>query len=153
MTKAGMCVSLGCDGSATNDSSNLLDTLRMAYLMQTFYSKQRGGSPSPYELLKMASVNGAKTLGCEELGSLEAGKGADLFMIDSETLELAGTLHDPKNLLAHVGCTGPVWLTMVNGRVVYREGQLTGIDERKLAAQAEAVCDRSLRSVFPQVFS
>ena len=42
MTKAGMKLGLGCDGSATNDSSNLLDSLRMAYLMQAFHSKERG---------------------------------------------------------------------------------------------------------------
>jgi hydroxyatrazine ethylaminohydrolase len=114
MQDAGITISLGCDGSATNDSSNLLDSLRLAYVMQCSQSRKRGGTVSPYEILKIATVNGAKTLGCEELGSLEEGKGADLFMLDTETLELAGTLHDPKNLLAHVGCTGPVWLTMVN---------------------------------------
>ncbi len=149
MRSEGMLISLGCDGSATNDSSNLLDSLRMAYLMQAYHSKVRGGSPSPYDLLKMATVNGAKTLGCEELGSLELGKGADLFMVDAGTLELAGTLHDPKTLLARVGVTGPVWLTMVDGKVVYAEGQLKGVDERKLAAEAEVVCTRSLRDICP----
>jgi len=152
MTKAGMTVSLGCDGSATNDSSNLLDSLRTAWLMQAFFSKQRGGSPSPYEMLKIATGNGAKTLGCAELGSLAPGKGADLFMIDTEKLDLAGTLHDPKNFLAHTGCTGPVWLTMVNGKTVFHDGQLCGIDEQKLAAEAEAVCNRSIRSLFPGFF-
>jgi hydroxyatrazine ethylaminohydrolase len=154
MTRAGMTIGLGCDGSATNDSSNLLDTLRMTYLMQCFYAKQRGGAPSPYDLLKMATVNGAKILGCEKLGSLEAGNGADLFMVDSETLELAGSLHDPKNLLAHVGLTGQVWLTMVNGKVVWQEGRLGGIeDEKALAAKADSVCDRALRGLFPAVFA
>ena len=149
MRREGMLISLGCDGSATNDSSNLLDSLRMAYLMQAYHSKVRGGSPSPYDLLKMATVNGAKTLGCDELGSLELGNGADLFMVDAGTLELAGTLHDPKTLLARVGVTGPVWLTMVDGKVVYADGELKGVDERKLAAEAEAVCTRSLRDISP----
>jgi hydroxyatrazine ethylaminohydrolase len=74
-------------------------------------------------------------------------------MIDSGVLELSGALHDPKNLLAHVGLTGPVWLTMVNGKVVYREGRLTNIDERALAEKAESVCDEVLRSKFPGIFS
>jgi hydroxyatrazine ethylaminohydrolase len=154
MTKAGMTIGLGCDGSATNDSSNLLDTLRMAYLMQCFYTNQRNGAPSPYDLLKMATVNGAKILGCEKLGSLEAGNGADLFMVDTEVLELAGTLHDPANLLAHVGITGSVWLTMVNGKVVWQEGHLAGVeDEKALAAKAEKVCSGALRDLFPAVFA
>ena len=57
----GICISLGCDGSATNDSSNLLDTLRMAYLMQAWHTKARGGCVTAYDLLKAATINGAKT--------------------------------------------------------------------------------------------
>ena len=52
-------------------------------------------------------------------------------MIDTETLELAGALHDPKNLLARVGLTGPVWMTMINGNIVYKDGILKGVDERE----------------------
>jgi len=145
MQKAGVCISLGCDGSATNDGSSLLDAMRTAWMMQAYHSKARGGCISPYEMLKIATVNGAKTLGREDLGSLAPGKGADLFLLNTEKLELTGTLHDPKNLLARVGCTGPVDLTMINGRVVFRDGMLTGIDERELARRGEEVCTRVLR--------
>ncbi len=149
MTKAGMKLGLGCDGSATNDSSNLLDSLRMAYLMQAFHSKERGTSPSPYAMLKIATAGGAELLGRKDLGSLEPGKAADLFMIDTEKLEFAGATHDPANLLARAGVTGPVWLTMVNGKVVYADGRLVRIDEEKLAAEAEATCTRVIRSRSP----
>ncbi len=142
----GVLASLGCDGSATNDSSNLLDSLRMAYLMQAFHSKERGGCISPYELLKIATTSGAKTLGRTDIGSLEAGKAADLFMIDTNKLELTGTWHDPANLLARGGVTGPVWLTMVGGEVVAREGRLVNIDEEKLAYEGEKVCTEVLRN-------
>ncbi|PWJ50859.1 amidohydrolase [Faecalicatena contorta] len=142
----GVLLSLGCDGSATNDSSNLLDSLRMAYLMQAFHSKQRGGCITPYELLKIATINGAKTLGRDDIGSLEIGKAADLFMIDTTNLELTGTWHDPANLLARGGVTGPTWLTMVGGNVVSREGRLVGIDEEKLSHEGEQVCTDVLRN-------
>ena len=145
MQDAGVCLSLGCDGSATNDSSNMLDTLRIAYLMQAYHSKQRGGNVSAYDILKMGTIEGAKTLGRPDLGSLEEGKAADLFLVDTEKLEFAGALHDPKNFLARVGAAGPVWMTMINGKVVYRDGVLTGIDEERLAAEGEAVCTRVLR--------
>ncbi len=145
MTEAGVCVSLGCDGSATNDSSSLLDSMRTAWMMQAWHSKQRGGCISPYEMLKIATVNGAKTLGRPDLGSLAPGKAADLFMVDAGALELTGTLHDPCNLLARAGVTGNVSLTMINGKVVYRDGLLTGVDERELARKGEAVCTRVLR--------
>lgn len=148
MQEQGITVSLGCDGSATNDSSNLLDALRMAYLMQAYHTKARGGCVSAYDMLKIATIHGASTLGRMDLGSLEAGKGADLFMIDTKGLELAGALHDPKNLLARVGVTGPVWLTMVNGNIVYKDGKLTGVDEEALAREGEAACTKVLRNEF-----
>lgn len=145
MKEAGVLLSLGCDGSATNDSSNLLDALRIAYMMQAYHTKERGGCVSAYDMLKIATVNGAKTLGRKDIGSLEPGKAADLFMIDTESLELAGALHDPKNLLARVGLTGNVWLTMINGKVVYKEGILSGVDEKKLAREGERVCTKVIR--------
>ena len=145
MMEAGACLSLGCDGSATNDSSSLLDSMRTAWMMQAWYSKARSGCISPYEMLKIATVGGAKTLGRTDLGSLEPEKGADLFMIDAGKLELTGTLHDPRNLLARAGVTGETALTMVNGNVVFRDGVLTGVDEYALAQEGEAVCTRVLR--------
>ncbi len=145
MEDRGMRLSLGCDGSATNDSSNLLDSMRMAYLMQSFHSKKRGGAPSSYDMLKITAQGGAGILGRNDLGSIETGKGADLFMIDAEKLELAGAVHDPANLLARTGVTGPVWLTMINGNVVYRDGILTRIDEGKTAEEAERVWARTIR--------
>ena len=145
MRKAGIPISLGVDGCATNDGSNMLDTLRLAYLMQTFLGKKRGGCPSPYEMLKLATVGGAEMIGRPELGQLAAGKAADLFMIDARRLEYAGALHDPASMLAKLGVTGPVWLTMINGRVVYRDDHLTGVDEAKLLQEGEQVCTRVLR--------
>lgn len=152
MQKAGVVVSLGCDGSATNDSSSLLDSLRMAFMMQAYFNKQRAGCLSPYEMLKVATVYGAQTLGRSDIGSLEVGKAADLFMVDVGTLDMAGALHDPQNLLARTGVTGPVWLTMVNGKVVFRDGQLLGVDEASLAAQAEQVCTRVIRDQNPKYY-
>lgn len=145
MLDADVNVSLGCDGSATNDSSNLLDTLRIAYIMQAYYSKERDGAVSSYDMLKLATANGAKTLGRTDIGTLEIDKGADLFMVDAEALELTGTEHDPRNLLARAGVTGNVALTMINGKIVYKDGALQGIDERELHRAGEAVCTRVLR--------
>ncbi len=85
-------------------------------------------------------------MGRNDIGTLEVGKGADLFMIDTEKLEFSGALHDPSNLIARMGATGPVWLTMINGKVVYRDGVLQGIDERKLAEEAERTCTNVIRN-------
>jgi len=114
--------------------------------MQAYHSKQRGSCPTPYQMLKIATAGGAGLLGREDLGSLEPGKAADLFMIDSRRLELAGAIHDPANLIARTAVTGPVDLTMVNGRVVFEGGRIAGLDEEELAAKAEAACTRVIRS-------
>ncbi len=153
LNSIGVNTSLGCDGSATNDSSNLLDSMRIAYLMQTWHSKQRGGSVSAYDILKTATVEGAKTLGRQDLGSLEVGKCADMFLIDMDVPELVGTAHDPKNLIARAGLTGPVWMTIIGGEPVYRDGRLQGIDEQAYAEMGEKVCDRDLRIPFKHIYS
>ena len=152
MQKAGMTVGLGCDGSATNDSSSMLDTLRMGYLMQTYFAKARGGGVTPYQMLKCATAEGAKILGRGDIGSLSEGKAADLFMIDMDALELCGTAHDPMNLLARVGVVGNVWLTMINGKVVWENNQLPGIDEQELCRKGEQVHKRVIRDKFEGLF-
>ena len=146
MQELGVTVSLGVDGSATNDSSNMLDTMRMAYIMQCYNSKANGGAISSYDVLKLATVGGAKTLGRNDIGSLEIGKAADMFLVNGETLELTGTEHDPKYLLARAGVTGNVAMTMINGKVVYKNGLLQGVDEYALRTAGEAVCTRVLRT-------
>ncbi|WP_100065864.1 amidohydrolase [Miniphocaeibacter massiliensis] len=136
LKEQGVILSLGCDGSATNDGSNLLDSVRLAYLMQTFHSKQRGGCVDAYDILKMATVGGAKTLGRDDIGDLSVGKAADLFAIDINKLELSGSLHDPKNLIARLGLTGEVKFTMVGGNTIFKDGELLNVDEIKLAEKA-----------------
>ena len=77
MQEMGVCVSLGCDGSATNDSSNLLDS-HAHCVSDAGLPQQAAGRLciSSYEMLKIATVNGAKTLGRNDLGSLEPEKGS-----------------------------------------------------------------------------
>ena len=145
MNEKGVITSLGCDGSATNDSSSLLDSLRMAFLMQSFYSKERGGSITPYDLLKIATINGAKTLGRDDIGSLEKGKAADLFMIDMNNIEFTGMQHDPKNMLARGGVVGSTYLTMVGGEVVSKLGKLTKINEEDLTKKGVQVFNNILK--------
>jgi hydroxyatrazine ethylaminohydrolase len=145
MQKAGILISLGTDGCATNEGSSMLDALRLGYLMQTCRNTGRTGCPRPYDILKLGTVNGAKTLGRTDIGCLAEGMAADLFLLDVGTLEFAGALHDAKNIIPKLGIAGAVWMTMINGRVVFENGKLPGVDEWKLAKEGEDVCDRVLR--------
>lgn len=127
MIGMGIPVGLGVDGSASNDGSNLLAEIRTGYLLQRL--RYNAAAPSPGDLLWMATRGGARILGRDDIGSLEVGKCADLFMVDSESMGLAGCQDDPEAAPATVGLAGPVEMTLVGGRIVYERGRFTGIDE------------------------
>lgn len=137
MLELGVPVGLAADGSASNDGSSLMEELRVCYLLHRLHSS--GRAPSGYQVLKMATRGGARLLGRGDIGSLEAGKCADMFLVDSRRLELVGAGRSPADAPATVGLRGPVDYTIVNGRVVVREGRLTGADEDRIAAEARSV--------------
>lgn len=143
MLALGVPVGLAVDGSASNDGSNLLEELRVAYLLHRLHSSER--APSGYDLLKIATRGSARVLGREDLGSLEPGKAGDLFMIRRNRLELVGADLDVKSMLGTVGFKGPVDATVVNGRIVVRDGRLTGLDEEKAVREARTCVDAYLR--------
>ena len=137
MLELGVPVGLAVDGSASNDGSNLLEELRVAYLLHRLQSSEK--APSGYDVLKIATVGSAKILGRDDIGSLEVGKAGDLFAIDTRRLELVGADLDPKSLLGTVGWKGPVDYTVVNGKVTVRHGKLVNLDEEKAAREAAAL--------------
>ena len=142
MLELGVPVGLAVDGSASNDGSNLLEELRVAYLLHRLCSSER--APSGYDLLKIATRGSARVLGREDIGSLEPGKAGDLFMIRRDRLGLVGADLDVKSMLGTVGFKGPVDATVVNGRVVVKDGRLTGIDEEKAVREARTCCQAYL---------
>ena len=112
-------------------------------MLQSFVAKTREFPvPSPYDFLKYATAGGAQVLGRSDIGTLEEGKTADLFCIDISRLEYAGAIHDPASLPVKVGLSGPVDLTMINGKIVFQKGELQGMDEADIAAKANEICQR-----------
>ena len=142
MLDMGVPVGLALDGSASNDGNSLLEELRTAYLLHRLTSS--ASAPTGYDLLKIATQGGARLLGRSDIGALEIGKCADMFLIDSRRLELVGCCADPKNLLATVGLRGPVDYTVVAGSLAVRQGHLTGWDEEKLSREAGKVWENYL---------
>ena len=138
MLRLGVPVGLAVDGSASNDGSSLLEELRVCYLLHRLHSSK--AAPSGYDVLKMATRGSARLLGREDIGQLAEGKCADLFLVDTRRLELTGALDDPGSVLATVGLRGPVDYTVVNGRIVVREGRLVTVDEERLSEAANRKC-------------
>ena len=136
MLKFGVPVGLAVDGSASNDGSNLLEEMRVAYLLHRLSWSQE--APSGYDILKMATRGSARLLGREELGRLAVGMAADFFLVDMERIEMVGAQFDPRSVLCTVGLKGSVDYTVVNGRIVVRDGRLCCVDENKIVEKANA---------------
>jgi 8-oxoguanine deaminase len=130
MVDAGVRIGLGVDGSASNDSNHLLGEARQAMLLQ------RVGWPgfesdaarfSAREALALATRGGARTLGRDDIGSLEPGKAADFVAFRIDGLQHAGGHGDP--LAALLTCApASAWLSVISGRVVVEGGRIPGLD-------------------------
>lgn len=149
MHAKGVRLGLGVDGAASNDNSNLMHAVHSAYLLQALVSSRHEYTvPAPSDFLDFATRGGASLLQRPELGTLGEGQAADLFALDVRKLEYVGAVHDPASLIAKLGVFSPVDLTMINGQVVWRDGQFPDLDEAQLAARAQ---EHVQRVVYPNL--
>lgn len=133
-------VGLAVDGSASNDGSNLLEELRVGYLLHRLNDSRK--APSGYDMLKIATKGSARVLGRENLGEISVGMAADFFLVNLNRIDMIGAQFDPMSVLCTVGLKGSVDYTVVNGDIVVKEGRLVGVDEENLVRKAnEAVTD------------
>ena len=135
MLDAGVPVGLGVDGSASNDAAHLLNEARQAMLLARVGRSLEpfGCDHGPAEMtarnaLEIATRGGARVLGRDDIGHLSVGMAADLAIFDTRTLGFAGgALHDPLGALLLCASAQTAY-TIVNGRIVVRQGQLTTVD-------------------------
>ncbi|THF81320.1 8-oxoguanine deaminase [Cohnella fermenti] len=143
MLEKGVKVGMGVDGSASNDGSNMLLEVRVAHLL---HNLMHGPTALGAEdCLRIATRGSARVLGWEDdIGSLEVGKAADMFMIDTRQLGFAGALHDDAALPVLTGLSQTVDMTIVGGKVVVKDGKLVNVDEEKAALAGQAASFRLL---------
>ena len=137
MRDRGVRVGLGVDGSASNDSNQLLGEARQAMLLQ------RVGWPgfeasadrfSAREALELATLGGAAVLGRDDIGSLEPGKAADFVAYRVDDVHHAGAGGDlVAGLLTCAPCNA--FYSIINGRVVVEQGSIPGLDLAALVEQ------------------
>ena len=142
MLKLGVPMGLAVDGAASNDGSDLLEELRVCYLLHRLHAS--AAAPTGYEVLKLATRGSARLLGREDIGCLAPGKAADCFLIDLSRLSLVGAQFDPMSVLGTVGFKGNVDYTIVNGVPVVQNGELTTFDEAEAVRSANRVVRRYL---------
>lgn len=131
---AGVAVGIGVDGSASNDSSHLLGELHQALLVHRLGADDAW--LTAHDVLRMATRGGAAVLGRDDIGELRTGAAADLALVDLEQFPYGGAMSDPVAALVFNLPLRPVHTTIVNGRVVVREGRLVLADERALVREA-----------------
>lgn len=136
----GVNVMLGTDGASSNNNLNLFEEINLA----AFIHKGTALDPlliSASEALRMATVNGAIGLGRKDLGVIQPGNKADLILIDLEKPHFK-PLHNPVSALAYSVQGADVYLTMVDGHILYRNGQYETLDKERIYYHIQKIVDR-----------
>jgi 8-oxoguanine deaminase len=120
LRKAGCAVGLGVDGSASNDSSHMLAEARQALLLQRL--KHGAAALKVKDALRMATVEGARCLGHDDIGTIQVGKRADIAMFDLRKLGYSGAGDAVSALL--LCAPAPVETLLVEGKIVVEDGEL-----------------------------
>jgi 5-methylthioadenosine/S-adenosylhomocysteine deaminase len=150
--RRGIPIGLGSDGVASNDSARLFDVMRLTALLHRATSPDFEDWPTAEEVLRAATLGGARCLLADaSTGSLEAGKAADIVMLDAHALAFQ-PLNDPLTQLIHCENGQGVRLVMVDGRVVVADGRVQTVDERELirAFEVEAAGAPAQAAVDPR---
>lgn len=126
----GINVALGTDGAASNNRLDILREIQTAALIHKGVNRDPA-ILSGRELFRMATVNGAQAQGRKHCGEIKEGYCADLVLIDRNALHNL-PCYDPYTMIAYSMERSDVLMTMVDGRILYRNGEYTSIDEERL---------------------
>ena len=143
---AGVTVGLGTDSAASNNDLDMFEAMRQAALLH----KLEDGDPrsvSAVTALEMATLGGARALGLERLiGSLEAGKRADLIVVSMSAARQT-PMYDPISHLVYVTHGDDVETVIVNGRILMRERRVLSLDSAAVLAEARTLADQVREAV------
>jgi len=137
MLDAGVPVSLGVDGSASNDGGNMLQEARMAFLLARV-RESNAAAMTARDILEVATLGGAKVLGRDDVGAIAVGMAADFIAINLDRPQFAGALHDP--VAALIFCqANAVDYSFINGKKVVDQGRLTTVELETLVEKTNAI--------------
>lgn len=143
MLELGLNVALGTDGAASNNNLNMMEEMHLAAVLHNGYT-QDPTVMKPVQVLNMATRNGARLQGRTDTGSLQVGKKADLIAIDLSHPHLYPNL-DPLALMVYSAQGSDVVMTMVDGRILYENGEFLTLDADKILYEAKKCVERLYR--------
>jgi len=133
----GINVTLGTDGVASNNNLNMIEEMHIASIIHNGYNLDPL-TILPQNIIDMATINGAKALGFDDTGVLEIGKKADLCVLNMDSPHMY-PVHDVEALICYSAQGSDVVMTMVDGNILYENGEYTTIDiEKAKAAMQES---------------
>ena len=139
--KEGINIALGTDSAASNNSLDMFKEMYLAATLQKVVNEDPKSIPA-FEILKMATVNGAKAMGFDNADVLAPNKLADLIMIDLHKPNMQ-PLNNIVTNLVYAGNKDNVILTMINGRILYENGHyLINEDPEEIYKKAEEIASR-----------
>lgn len=138
----GLTVGLATEGAGCNNSNDMIETLKFAVLLQ----KSQSRNPTVLtaeKALEMATIDGAKALGLEnEIGSIEIGKKADLFIFNPMAAIKAVPLHDPVSTLVYSSSGANVETVIIDGKIVLENGLINFADENVIIKKSQQLADK-----------
>ncbi|MEM3728907.1 MAG: amidohydrolase [Candidatus Bathyarchaeia archaeon] len=136
LIESGVNTALGTDGPASNNSLDMFETMKFGALLQKFAYKKPEVLPAR-EVLRMATINGAKALGLEKIiGSLEVGKRADIILINLSKPHLR-PLHNIYASILYSAKGGDVDTVIVDGKILMENRVVKTLDEHAVIEKAE----------------
>jgi 5-methylthioadenosine/S-adenosylhomocysteine deaminase len=139
LLEGGVNLALGTDGMSSNDGNDMFAVLKVAGLIHKLWDIDYQRWPGAKEAWRMATLGGARAAGdAAGIGRLEVGRRADLVLLDLDSLVFT-PLTRPLNQIVFGSTTTAVHSTMVGGRWVLRDGEVTGIDEPAILAEIREV--------------
>ncbi len=140
MLECGVPVGIAVDGSASNDSSDMLGELRMAMLVHRVGT---GVSSMPASnVFKMGCQHGAKILDFNTSGEIAPGMAADIIIYDLDSIGYVGALHDPLSSILFAGFNHRVNYNITNGKIIVEKGVLKTADERTIVENGNRIAER-----------
>lgn len=141
LRKNGIKVGLGTDGIGSTTTLDMFEEMKTAAYLQKINTMEPT-SINAYDLLKMATIEGAKVLGLEdEIGTLEVGKKADIIFIKTDKIHLCPE-NDVCSNLVYSANGADVEMVMIDGKVVMKDRKMTNLDEKEVMRQVKKVAKR-----------